>query len=402
MFKDKLINDELWNNYLISKISKDFVNKKEKEELISFITNKKYKSIALKLSNGSYTFSTPIKHVINKNYGMKKRIVYTYKEDEMQILKYIAYLLYDYDNLFSKNLYSFRKKLGVKNAVSGLLRTKNLKNMYGYKVDISNYFNSVNIDILLSNLKVDIKDNELYNFFFNILSNKHVIFNNEIIEEEKGVIAGSPISAFLANYYLKEVDEYFWNEHVFYIRYADDIIIFANTEEERTKYINKLQEFLYKYKLRINTKKEHLYSKGEAFEFLGFSFDKNKVDISKNTLHKIKGKIKRSSKGIRKWMINKNIDPTIAVKAINRRYNKKFYGNDNSELSWKYWFFPIINTTKSLNIVDKYYQSSIRFLVTGKHNKTNYKKVPYSFLKECNYKPLVNQYYKFKKQKERA
>ena len=33
-------------------------------------------------------------------------------------------------------------------------------------------------------------------------------------------------------------------------------------------------------------------------------------------------------------------------------------------------------------------------MITGKHNKKNYKIVPYKLLKDCNYKSLVNEYYK--------
>ena len=32
------------------------------------------------------------------------------------------------------------------------------------------------------------------------------------------------------------MDEYFWNEKAFYIRYADDIIIFTNNKIEIEKY----------------------------------------------------------------------------------------------------------------------------------------------------------------------
>ena len=95
-------------------------------------------------------------------------------------------------------------------------------------------------------MKNDIKDQDLYNLFYQLLSNEYVLFNNELIKEDKGVIAGSPLSAFLANYYLKEIDEYFWNQKVFYVRYADDIIIFANTEEEILKYKETLYNYLEK------------------------------------------------------------------------------------------------------------------------------------------------------------
>ena len=396
MFIDKLIDDNLWNTYLESKLEKDFISNKEKEEIKEFVSNKKYIDITKKIYKHNYKFSIPNKHMINKNHGSKKRVVYTYTNEEMHILKYIAYLLYEYDYLFNKNLYSFRQVIGVRDTVNSITHTKNIKNMYGYKVDIKNYFNSINKDILLNNLKDDIKDKDLYNLIEDIIDNEYVIYEESTIKEKKGVIAGNPISAFLANYYLREIDNYFWNEKVFYIRYADDIIIFTNTKEERDKYRKNLMDFLSKYKLEVNPKKEHFYDKGEVFEFLGFSFNGKEVDLSDNTIYKIKGKIKRSSRGIRRWMLKKDADYKIAIKAMNRKYNKKFFGNDNSELSWKYWYFPTITTTKSLKLIDNYYQDEIRYIVTGKHNKKNYKKVPYNLLKECNYVPLVNEYYKLK------
>ena len=396
MFKEKLVDDSLWNEYLVKRTSKDFISDKEKEKLSDFVLNKKYKDIVNKIVNDNFSFSTPKKHLVNKGHSNRKRIVYTYSEEEMQILKYISYLLYDYDYLFSKNLYSFRKNISVKNAIKSIEVTKNIKNMYGYKVDIKNYFNSININILLNNLKEDIKDKDLFNLIKDILSNPDVIYENKIIKEDKGVIAGNPLSAFLANYYLREIDEYFWNQKVFYIRYADDIIIFANTKEEVDTYKDKLFELINKYKLMINHNKEYFYNPGDTFEFLGFSFDKDIVDLSSNTVYKIKKKIRRSARGMRRWSINKGIDFDIAIKAMNKKFNRKFYGTDDSELTWRFWFFPSINTTKSLELIDHYYQDELRYIVTGKHNKKNFKKVPYYYLKDRNYKSLVHEYYELK------
>ena len=394
MFLEDLVNTNKWNQYLEDRLEKEFISYKEKEEIKDFVENQKYKEIVEKIICHDYTFSTPKKHMISKKHSSKKRVVYTYTYEEMNLLKYISFSLYQYDYLFSKNLYSFRKVIGVRDAVKSIIYTKNIKNMFGYKVDISNYFNSIDKNIPLKNLKNDISDNDLYQFIFQIIDNPYTIYEENIIEENKGVIAGNHISAFLANYYLKEVDEYFWNEKVFYIRYADDIIIFTKTEEEREYYKNKLMNFLENYHLKINSRKEHYYDKGESFEFLGFSFQEKIVDLSENTIYKIKGKIKRSARGIRRWMIKNQASPEVALKAMNRKYNKKFFGNDNSELSWKYWYFPTINTSKSLQEIDHYYQEEVRYMITGKHNKKNYKQVPYSFLKKCNYRSLVNEYYK--------
>ncbi len=395
MLNEDLENDIKWNEYLNYKLSKDYINKKEKEELINFIQNKKYKKICDELVNGKYIFSIPKKHIISKGATNKKRVVYTYNEDEMMLLKYISYVLYDYDYIFSPNLYSFRKNNSVKRAIKNISNIKNIRNMYGYKVDIQNYFNSIDINLLLDNLKKDIKDNALFVLIETILKSEYVEYNNKIITENKGAMAGIPISAFLANYYIKEIDEYFWNQNLVYFRYADDIIMFCNTKEDLINNQKILTDFIKKYNLNINHNKEYFFEKNEKWEFLGFSFINGDIDLSENSVRKIKAKIRRSARGIRRWMLKKNVHYNQALKAMNRKYNRKFYGKqDKLELSWKYWFFPTITTDKSLKVIDKYMQQELRYIVTGKHNKRNYKIVPYTVLKNCNYKPLVSEYYK--------
>lgn len=395
MLNEDLENDIKWNEYLNYKLSKDYINKKEKDELINFIQNKKYKKICDELVNGKYIFSIPKKHIISKGATNKKRVVYTYNEDEMMLLKYISYVLYDYDYIFSPNLYSFRKNNSVKRAIKNISNIKNIRNMYGYKVDIQNYFNSIDINLLLDNLKKDIKDNALFVLIETILKSEYVEYNNKIITENKGAMAGIPISAFLANYYIKEIDEYFWNQNLVYFRYADDIIMFCNTKEDLINNQKILTDFIKKYNLNINHNKEYFFEKNEKWEFLGFSFINGDIDLSENSVRKIKAKIRRSARGIRRWMLKKNVNYNQALKAMNRKYNRKFYGKqDKLELSWKYWFFLTITTDKSLKVIDKYMQQELRYIVTGKHNKRNYKIVPYTVLKNCNYKPLVSEYYK--------
>lgn len=393
MFNKYIDNDSKWTEFLNSRLDTDFESKKDKEILEDFINNKKYKDITLKLKENTYEWSIPKRKVLNKNHTSKKRIVYNYNFDEMIILKYITYLMYEYDHLFEKNLYSFRKHISIKHAINKLSKYKNLKNMYGYKVDIKNYFNSVDISILINNLKNDIKDNNLLDLIISILTNKKVIYNNNIIEEQKGIMAGLPISAFLANYFIKDIDSHFKND--LYLRYADDIIIFTKTKEERDKKATELKELLKTYNLEINTSKEHYYEPHDKWEFLGFSFKDNKIDLSDNTLHKIKAKIRRSARSIRRWMLKNDVPYEKAAAVMIRKFNKKFYASKNSELSWKYWFFPVINTSESLKIVDEYFQDELRYIATGKHNKRNYKVVPYYKIKAIGYKPLVHEYYLF-------
>ncbi len=395
MFKDYIDDDIKWLEFLQSRLDTNYDTLEEKRVLKEFIENKKYKEITSKLKENNYTFSIPRKKEINKNHTNKKRVVYSYKFNEMVVLKYIAYNLYKYDKLFQNNLYSFRKNKSVKEAIYKLRKTKNLKNMYGYKVDIKNYFNSVDISIIINNLKQDIKDQDLLNLIVSILTNKKVSINNTIIEEDKGIMAGIPLSAFLANYFIKDIDKYFKDRKIIYSRYSDDIILFANTKEEIIEYSNKLKELLLSYNLTINPSKENYYEPHDTWEFLGFSYNDKKIDLSDNSLHKIKGKIRRSARSIRRWMIRKDVEPDKAMRVMIKKFNIKFYCSRNSELSWKYWYFPVINTSETLAIVDEYLQQYIRYIATGKHNKKNYKVVPYSQLKRLGYKSLVHEYYLF-------
>lgn len=393
-----LDKDEIWLDFLNHKINSSHLPIKTLNEYKNFIENKKYKNIVKKIIEEEYSFSIPKKIMIGKMGKSKKRVVYMFSEEETYILKLLTYLLYKYDYFFSPNLYSFRKKSGVKRAIYNLTKC-HINKLYGYKLDIKNYFNSINTDILLSNLKNDLNDNKLYNLFEKILQDKRVIFNNEVIIEEKGAMAGVPISAFFANYYLKELDKYFYENNIIYARYADDIIIFDKSFDKILEHQNFISNFLENLNLKINKEKEFFYKPGDEFEFLGFSYKNGTIDLSSNTIKKIKGKIKRSAKGFRRWMIRKNANYDVTVKAINRKFNRKFYGKNENDLTWKYWFFPVINTSKSLKIVDNYMQDWQRYIITGKHNKKNYEKVPYTFLKQCNYKSLVNEFYNYKKNK---
>lgn len=392
-FLNYLIDENKWKEFIETKVSSKYIPKKEAKEFVSFFESKKYLSICNNIINNTYNFSIPKKIVINKVGKSKKRIVYSFSYDETIILKYINYLLYEYDYLFSPNLYSFRKKRCVSNAIHKI-QSIHSENKFAYKVDISNYFNSINIDKLLDSLKNDLESG-LYNLLFNILKNEYVLFNNKAIKEKKGVMAGMPLSGFLANYYLMKMDKYFYNRKIDYFRYADDIIVFGNTYEEVMEYKNIIINTLKDNELSVNPDKEFIFYPSDSIEFLGFSINGIEIDLSKIQVKKIKDKIRRSAKSIRRWKIQNKVDDIAALVTMNKKYNNKFYGKGGNELSWKYWFFSLITTSKSLHEIDLYMQDWQRYIITGVHNKKNYDKVSYSFLKKCKYKPLVHEYYNF-------
>ena len=392
----QLTRQETWEEFLAYRLMKGRFTWHEFDEADTYVEREEYLPLAQRIIQGE-GLGIPQKKIVNKMGTGKKRVVYSFAPEEMIILKLLAFKLYDYDEWFAPNCYAFRRGMKASDAVFDIIRAIGDKEMWAYKLDIHNYFNSISIEILLPILaEMMAEDLPLYHFFEKMLTQKSVIYNGEAILEDHGVIAGTPTSPFLANVYLKAVDKYFHDANVTYARYSDDIIIFAPDREMLCEHKSRMAEFLKEYRLEMNPDKERIYSPDEAYEFLGFKCHAHDIDISEATKRKMKGKIRRATKRLMRWSNKKNMEPEKAMKGLINHFNRVFFENGDTEsLTWSRWFFPVINHTDGLKEIDHYLQQNIRFLSTGKHNKTNYK-TDYDKLKRLGYKSLVNEFYKYK------
>ncbi len=397
---ERILQKEEWEKFYSSKLEHGHLSKKEEIDLKMFIENGEYTETALNILNRG-TFSPAQKILLNKAKNGKKRTVYTYNREENYILKLIAHLLHEYDGIFAPNLYSFRKEYGVKNAARSILKTKNLSDYYVYKLDISNYFNSVEVDKLLPELKSVLKnDTALYTFIVSLLQFPYAIYDGEPTYERRGIMAGVPISSFLANLYLSSLDHYFYSENVLYIRYSDDILVFSKSYDELQKHKAYIKNALEMHGLTVNEKKEFLSHPYEEWTFLGFSYKDGILDVSSVSVEKLKHKMRRKSRALKRWSDRNNVDPSKAAAVFIKRFNEKFYSNpDENELTWARWFFPVINTDRSLHSIDLYMQDCIRYIATGKRNKSRFN-FSYSDMKKLGYISLVNEYYKLSDKKK--
>ena len=149
---DRIAEENAWESFYDYKLSlacpKQFT-----KALRKFIDEKRYIGLYEKICVRR-DFSIPVRSVISKLGSDKKRIVYTYPEDEGTVFKLITHLmLRRYDHLFDPGLYSFRPGKTAKDAVRSLLGNSGLSEMYAYKVDIHDYFNSIPVDEMLEILK---------------------------------------------------------------------------------------------------------------------------------------------------------------------------------------------------------------------------------------------------------
>jgi len=390
---DQLSKQAAWEEFLTFRLQKGRFNWHDFDEADTFVSEQQYLQVVERLLRGE-SLSIPTKHLINKMGSCKKRVVYSYADDEMKVLKCMAFLLYRYDFMFSPNLYSFRRGLTPHDAVRNIVQAVDDKPMWAYKLDIHDYFNSISIPLLLPILHIVLADDTpLYHFFKILLTDGRANYQQEIIHENHGVMAGTPISPFLANIYLIELDQYFADAGVIYARYSDDIILFAPNRQTLDQHIATLHQFIAKYKLEVNPDKIRIFEPDEAFDFLGFNCLGQTIDISDATKRKMTDKIRRKTRAFMRWRARKDVNAETATKAYIRHFNRKFFESDDSNtLNWSRWFFPLINSIEGLREIDHYLQDNIRYLYTGKHNKSRFR-FRYQELKRLGYRSLVHEFY---------
>ena len=392
---DMLSEPGAWEKFRIYKTSQR-LSKTDEKQLCDFTDEKRYLPVCRAIADGE-RFPLPRRSVISKLGSDKKRVVYTYPKDENTVIKLLTFLISrKYDGLFSPGLYSFRPNKTAKEAVRGFMKLPGIENMYSYKVDIHDYFNSVPVSRLLPMLADALSDDPaLYGFLSSLLCEEYVLERGVPLKEQKGIMAGTPVASFYANLYLRGLDRRFEEAGVPYARYSDDIIVFAKTEEETKKHAKFIRAYLNECGLTVNPSKEQFSSPSDGWTFLGFYVNGKTADIAKATVKKLKGKMRRKANALHRWAKRNGVEGEKAAKAFIRIFNRKLLeAPEDNELSWCRWFFPVINTTESLKEIDAYARQCVRYIISGKRTKAAYK-VRYEDIKALGYKNLVHEYYSY-------
>ena len=398
----ELAKREIWEDFYEHKSSGIFAPAKAKE-LREFIDKDEYVDVCREIADvleHKASFPLPRRAIISKMSTQKKRTVYIYPRKETLTLKLLTYLvLRKYDHIFSDNLYSFRPDRSAHTAIRSVVRSMSHfgNGFYSYKVDISDYFNSIDISMLLPETEKILSDDPLlYEFLSSLLKESEFMSAGERMTGNKGIMAGTPIACFYANIFLMDLDRYFEVLGIPYARYSDDIVVLAKTEEELSEYESYIREYLLSRGLKVNPDKESRTAPGEMLVFLGFITDGITIDIAPKTVDKLKHKMRRKARALVRWAARNDIEPANAAKAFIRIFNRKLLEvSDDHDLTWSRWFFSVINTDRSLHIIDSYAQDTIRYIASSSRKRSRYN-IRYEDLKRWGYRSLVAEYYSFK------
>lgn len=395
---DKLSDEKVWIDFYEMKVDPAFFRISDARALFQYVRQKRYAPVVERILNGK-GLSIPVKKSIAKSGSSKKRVVYSLPEDETMVLKLLTWLIIrKYDACLPENLYSFRPHYGAKDALKKVVSIPDISEYYSYKLDVRNYFNSIDIDLLLHQLRLLFVDDEpLYDFIVSQLSDPRAMDEGLVLEERKGAMAGMPYAVFLANVYLAQLDRKFAAmPGLIYCRYSDDIIILSKDKSLLDDAKNYLHQSLMEFHLEINHDKEVETVPGQKWTFLGYECDGNYIDVCKVSVQKLKAKMRRKARALRRWAEVNGKDGWMAARAFIKHFNKKLYiCDDRSEINWSLWYFPLITTDKSLKAIDHYMQDCIRYIATGSRTKSRFD-FRYEHMKELGLVTLVNEWYKYK------
>lgn len=213
------------------------------------------------------------------------------------------------ERLFTGNNYGYRPGKGATKAIRRSLQECNMKkNKWVLRLDIDDFFDTVDHSILNARLHALVSDPEIVRLMMLVIKMGKVATDGTWMETAKGIPQGAVLSPLLANIYLHSFDQFVLFRKLSYVRYADDFIILSETQEQVENILNEVTKYL-QSKLKLSLNPPIITEIENSFEFLGITLQKYRISISDE---KRKELIKRiaglefdacgfSSKSLKSW-----------------------------------------------------------------------------------------------------
>jgi group II intron reverse transcriptase/maturase/CRISPR-associated endonuclease Cas1 len=220
-----------------------------------------------------------------------------------------------FERLFAKNSYGYRPAKGHTKAVRYALHCFKNKNFnYVLRLDIDNYFDTVDHETLNKRLCAVVPDTEIVRLI--MLSMKMGCVDHSRWEDvSKGLPQGGVLSPLLANLYLHSFDQFVLSKDVEYVRYADDFLIFCKTKEDADALLSNARTFL-ETRLHLALNTPTITEVAEGCEFLGIFISPTGLSLSETKIVQLKEKFAQLS-----WDKNRLCDKGLrALQGIKKYY----------------------------------------------------------------------------------
>lgn len=186
------------------------------------------------------------------------------------------------EKLFLPCSYGYRATRGAVPAVKQVARLcKKYASGYAIFIDVDDFFNNVNLQILEARIKAVMPDDEICRLIMLCVRMGVVTKHMRWSDVEKGLHQGAVLSPVLANLYLHSFDQFVTSRQNDYVRYADDFVIFSALETDAEKLKSEAETYL-TTRLNLSLNPPQISRVSEGFNYLGLRFTDSEIRLSDN------------------------------------------------------------------------------------------------------------------------
>jgi RNA-directed DNA polymerase len=196
------------------------------------------------------------------------------------------------DHQFHERSFGFRHGRGAHDALRIVEQKIQEGYVYVVDADLKGYFDTIPKDRLLKLIKEHISDSRMLKLI-------KLFLDQSILEELRewtpiaGVPQGAVLSPVLSNLYLNPLDHEMADNGFEMVRYADDFVVLCRSEFEAEVALQMITEWVEQAGLTLHpTKTKIVDSRSKSFAFLGYSFRGDKIYPRRESLAKMKARIK--------------------------------------------------------------------------------------------------------------